>query len=190
MKYKILFIIAFSLNFGCEECSKCPPRPECPECPERPECSVVKLPVLIGVEEISTKDTMNSANVGIKENISIDSLDGNYNLKATIFCDTQGNNDAHNIEVMVSLPAEVQLISYSGPDSCLILSDTTTFTNKKITVGFVKFTKRSMSRTESFDIKVTTSKPIKPDASRPNFSIYVHNISPEINYKDNFWSWK
>ncbi|MBK8721925.1 MAG: hypothetical protein IPL95_06490 [Saprospiraceae bacterium] len=47
-----------------------------------------------------------------------------------------------------------------------------------------------MSKYESFRIKVVTSKPLKENASTPNFSIYVHNQSPEDRYLDNYWTWK
>ncbi|MBK8746968.1 MAG: hypothetical protein IPM04_03660 [Saprospiraceae bacterium] len=147
------------------------------------------MPILNGVSEVSSNTSMNSANVGIT-NAVVDSLDGNYNLSATIFCDTLGNNDAQNVEVLVLLPAEVNIIKYKGPDSCLIMSNNTTYTNRNIKAGYLKFGKRSMSRYESFDIKLTTSKSVKPVASRPNFAIFVHNQSPEIIYKDNFWTSK
>lgn len=182
---KILFILPLVIML-----SSCGDNwPKCAKCPERIECCQGKLPILNGVTEKTTLDTINTANVGIKDAV-IDSLDGNYNLKATVFCNENGNNDAQSVKIFVLLPGEVNIISFKGPDSCLIMSSNTTYTDARIKAGYIKFSKRSMARTESFNISVTTSKPIKPNASRPNFAIFVHNISPEINYKDNFWSWK
>ena len=178
-------MVVFSLNACCPECDNCP------KCPERPECYSGEMPYMNGVRE----DNADFNNTNIKlESIKVDSTDTTYILTGKIVCTKiGGKNDARNIEVTVLLPNEVKIIEFSGPNKCLVASKEGLYpTNDKVHAGIIHFSKDSLRRDpeESFEISVTTSKVLKTGASSPNFSVFVHNQSPEINYKDNFWSWK
>lgn len=185
MKYVILLMVAFSLNFSCKECEKCP------ECPERPECYNGKTEYVNGVRDNSVD--FNNTNVKLYL-MKVDSTDSTYILTGKVVCTfNDGKNDARNIEVTVLLPNEVKILEYNGPNKCLVASKEGLYpTDGRIHAGIIRFSKDSLRRDpqESFDISVTTSKLLKSNATSPNFSIFVYNQSPEINYKDNFWSWK
>ena len=178
MKYnyllQLLILIIFVSFYSCSQNIK------------NQNCFLKNLRYLNGTKGTVSK---NATNVGVR-NVSIDTSQNKFTLTATIFCDTIGNNDAKNIEAIVHLPAEVFINVIEGPNHCLVSSNTGTYKDINVTAGYIKFKKSSMSKYESFRIKVVTSKPLKENASTPNFSIFVHNQSPEDRYLDNYWTWK
>lgn len=171
----MLVMVSISLNLGCKECQ---------------ECFVGKLGYVNGVRDDSPE--FNNTNVKL-DLMKVDSTESTYILTGKVVCTFKdGKNDARNIEVTVLLPNEVNIMDFNGPNKCLLASNYGLYTNNNTHAGIIRFSKDKLTRDpeESFEISLTTSKVLKTGASSPNFSVFVYNQSPEINYKDNFWSWK
>ena len=124
----------------------------------------------------------------------VDSTETTYNLWAVIKSYEFGNNDAHNVKIIVTLPGESKVISFEA------------ITNKGVNLkwrhckGYITCYSENLSRCTWADssstptvitIKAVTEKPKeKARIVQPSFGIMLYSTSPEANLINNFWFWR
>lgn len=123
---------------------------------------------------------------------SVDDNGKSYILHAKIKCGVDGgNDDAHNIKVIVLLPAEVNIENFqstNGSVGCIVWDKPPKISNSKIKTAMLTFSKDSLNRNSSFDITVQTSKSSKLGTiGEENFAVMVYSQSPDKILCDNYW---
>ncbi len=164
------------LQFGC--------RTVCIDCTK-------ELPVFNGVT--SPNDAaINTANLAVDPSTTVEVRGDDLILKARVICKVEGgNNDAWGVKVVVLLPAEVYIRSFSGPNGCLIWGTPEGLTDSRVKTGFLTFEQRTLERGESINIEVTTSKTSKTLVlNKENFAVFAYSRSADLILCDNYWCWK
>lgn len=175
----LLFLSLLILQIGCKSV--------CPTCHKT-------LPVFNGVDPSipPVDNAINSANISIDPSSMVEAKGDKLVLKARVNCKKEGgNNDARDVKIIVLLPAEVSILSFKGPNGCLVWGKPDGSTDTRIKTGNLTFNQIHLARGESIDLEVITSKPSNPQAvNKENFAVFAYSSSADLILCDNYWCWK
>lgn len=159
-------------------------------------CFEGRLPTYNGVQpssEVPTEDiTFADLKVGPKTKVEYLKDSDRLKFTAEILCTSVGNNAAWNLKAIITLPGEVEVISYTIDNQdvtpCFTWGNPGN-TDSRVVTGFLTFNKKSLDRNQSFVITVETTKALKRKAAGlENFSVFVMSQIPDNEPSNNFWS--
>jgi hypothetical protein len=183
MRKIMILISALALN-------SCSPTDNCQDCYK--DCQITENTIDENTN-ISSGTDVNFCDLAV-DTARVDSTETTYNLSAVIKSYEHGNNDAHNVRIIVTLPGESKVISFDA------------ITNKGINLkwrhckGYITCYSENLSKCTWADssetptiitIKAVTEKPKeRAIIVQPSFGIMLCSTSPEANLINNFWFWR